>query len=142
MIESTFKRSPKIWGTYNLVSEKTRHKSINQKQIKGSLDVPIADVVLNKESMVFIRPISSKGKTEYKVNSLPYIKKKGNQYLLNIDHKSDLLFQVYRDQIRKLLNLSAKNGPIEEKNIIFEKFSCTKKKGRINCVLPILVNGI
>jgi hypothetical protein len=145
IIKKSFSKNPKIWGTYDQLGEST----LNAGKKKMVLHHPTqtGDLIIKKNSLVFIRPIDNKdnkqAQTNITVKALPYQKVKKNTYKVQAQKVDKELYEMYHQHI---IAYYEKYFPGEVKilnkeNLSFKEMNCIRKKKKMACQLKVDVNS-
>lgn len=130
-VEATFKRNPKIWGTYKLSSEKIIIKR-GKKVWRKTPPKRIGDMVISDGNLIFVRENKNEGETQIVVDKIPYKKvgKKGYQALAK--GHTDKLARLYENDLKE----SIPHRDLIDGQIDYEKIDCKRKrKSQIVCRL-------
>jgi hypothetical protein len=140
IIENKYKRSQKIWGTYGLTSERSSITNI-KKSISQSRN-PEANMMLKDGKMVMIHPTNTAGRTNYKVKSFSYIRKKGKNYQIELMNEKEKFLEIYRQQIVAILKKNKINPEsVDWQSIEIDKMNCYSKRSNFNCKIPLLIKS-
>lgn len=136
VIENDYKRSKKIWGTYEQKTEKTK---LNKSSIKRSL---AANMMLKNGKMVLIKPVNEQGRTSYKVKQFPYKRKKGKRYQVSLTSSKKEFIDLYRSQLIAILKKNKIDPKLVDWNSIeLEKMNCKSRKRNFNCKIPLVIKS-
>jgi hypothetical protein len=142
VIKSSYKRSKKTWGTYDLHKE-TAKFSHNKELFKTSL-LPSSNLILKSGVVYLTRPtLDDNGHTRYLVSTFPYNNLKSQKKIkVNIKRNETELYQLYKDQIESFLQRSRRSKKVKlvkADMVEFGSLNCSKSWKNINCHLPIII---
>lgn len=131
--KATFQRNPKIWGTYKLEREKIRIKRGKLKWNKRP-SKRIGDVIISKGHLVFVRENKEAGETRIVVDKVPY-KRSRNEFTAE-KFDQEIMVRLFEKDIKA----SIPHRDLLEGKIDYNKITCTKERGKLNCVLKGVLN--
>ncbi len=131
-VEATFKRNPKIWGTYRLDSERVTIKR-GKETWRTRPPKRIGDMVISDGHLVFVRENNERGQTKIVVDKIPYAKKGKKVFhsQKDLDHKEQLA-RLYESDLKKLIP----HRDLLEGEVDYKGVRCHRKKyARIVCTI-------
>lgn len=131
-LKATFKRNPKIWGTYKLANEKVTIKR-GKKKWRKTPPNRIGDIIISKGNLVFLRETQNNDQTTIVVDKIPY-KKQGDQNYhskLSSTEERQIVAKLFEKDIRELIP----HRDLIEGDIDYHSVKCTKSRGQLTCKL-------
>ncbi|MCO4795301.1 MAG: hypothetical protein KC493_16400 [Bacteriovoracaceae bacterium] len=144
---SSYKRSKKIWGTYNQYKESVvKMNSKGKRLYRRFYTTPLANLVIKKGEVHFIRPLQIEGKIKYQIKSFPYKRdRKKKLFKINPEGRNNELILFFQDNLKDLVkrDKKLKKMDIEKDNIeiVFEEFTCWQKRGKLHCQFPLSIQA-
>jgi len=144
----SFKRSKKIWGTYNQYKESVVKMNSKGKRVyRKFYNTPLANLVIKNGEVHFIRPLHIEGKVKYQIKSFPYTRDRKNKiFRINPEGRNDELILFFKDNIQDLVRndkqLKKMNRIEDDLNIKFAEFTCWQKRGKLHCQFPITIEPL
>ena len=144
LIQSSFKVSKKIWGTYNQIFEtgyklNKKGKKIQTNRVKN----PIANILFKQGKIFFIRPNHIKNSISIEVLGLPYKKIRRRTYRLKTEGHKVKLYSMFKGHIetmiRKGLYRKENISTISIEDIEFKNATCSRKRKVYKCDFPIMI---
>lgn len=126
--KATFKRNPKIWGTYKLEAERIKIKRGKLKWNKTPFK-RIGDVIISKGHLVFVRENKEKGETRIVVDKVRY--KRDQNKFTSEKFDPEVMARLFENDLKA----SIPHRDLLEGEIDYDKITCTKEKGKLNCTL-------
>lgn len=142
---SSFKRSKKIWGTYNQYKESViKTNSKGKRLYRRFYSTPLANLVIKGGEVHFIRPLHSEGKIKYQIKSFPYTRDRKNKiFKINPEERNDELVLFFKDNLQDLVKRDKELKRLSQKekhlDFKFSEFTCWQKSGKLHCQFPVSV---
>ena len=129
-LKATFKRNPKIWGTYKLDNENVVIKRGKRKWSKTPPN-RIGDVIISKGNLVFLRETQNNDQTTIVVDKIPYKKAGSNTYegALTSKESREIIAKLFERDLKQLIP----HRDLLEGDIDYQSINCYKKRGRLTC---------
>jgi hypothetical protein len=129
-LKATFKRNPKIWGTYKLDQEKVVIKRGKRKWRKTPPN-RIGDVIISNGNLVFLRETQNNAQTTIVVDKIPYKKIGSNTYsgALNSKNHREIVARLFEEDLKDMIP----HRDLLEGEIDYQSINCYKKRGRLTC---------
>lgn len=126
--KATFKRNPKIWGTYKLEKEQIKIQR-GKLSWKKRPDKRIGDIVISNGHLVFVRENKENGETRIIVDKIPYKRDKNTFTAENID--PEIMSRLFENDLKD----NIPHRDLLQGNIDYNKIVCTKEKSKLSCTL-------
>lgn len=131
-LKATFKRNPKIWGTYKLSDELVTISRGNRKWRKTPPE-RIGDIVISDGNLVFVRETQTNNQTTIVVDKIPYKKVGSSRFegKLTQPHQKDVLAKLFERDLKQLIP----HRDLLEGEINYESVQCNKRRAALVCHL-------
>jgi hypothetical protein len=142
VIQSSFKRNKKIWGTFHQVRETGFKLNKNGKRLKrNKVRTPLSDIIFKRGKIFFIRPSQKLNSISLEVLGLPYKKISKRTYKLFTKGHKNKLYAMFKDHIQTIITkgLYRKEKILEItiNDVIFKNAICSRKRKLYKCQFPI-----
>lgn len=131
-LKATFKRNPKIWGTYKL-SDETVTISRGKRKWRKSPPERIGDMVISDGNLVFVRETQNNNQTTIVVDKIPYKKVGSSRFegKLTQARQKEVMARLFERDLKEL----TPHRDLIEGEINYESVQCTKKTAALVCHL-------
>lgn len=144
---SSYKRSKKIWGTYNQYKESVvKMNSKGKRLYRKFYTTPLANLVIKNGKVHFIRPLQIEGIIKYQIKSFPYKRdRKKKVFKINPEGRNNELILFFQDNLKDLVKRDKKLKKMDiikdDIEIVFEEFTCWQKRGKLHCQFPLSIQA-